>query len=297
MLDTARPRLPYTAEAEPAVAALLRGRCVAEAAALLPAVFALCRSAQQIAAHLAFGLPEAPGARRALAAEMRRDHLVKLWLSWPAFLGLPARPLPADWAAGGPALAAALFGPSARLPDSAAGLAAFLASGHGVAPVLAALSTAFAGDAAATPDLPPVDAERAFTPGAVENSPALRHAAEPAMRAAETAQGRGPLWRALGRAFDLQAAIDHRLPAPRQPAPGWALVPAARGLYAVAATVRDGTVRDFQRVTPTDHMLAPGGMLDEALAALPADRAGLAPLVLDILDPCRKVTLGRIHHA
>jgi hypothetical protein len=296
MLDTARPPLPFTAEAEPVVAALLCGRCMAEAAALLPAVFALCRSAQQIAAHLAFGLPEAPGARMALAAEMRRDHLVKLWLSWPAFLGLPARPLPADWA-GGPALAAALFGPSGRLPDSAAGLAAFLASGHGLGPVLAALSTAFAGGRARVAVLPPVDAERAFTLGAVENSPALRHAAEPAMRAAETAQGRGPLWRALGRAFDLQAAIDHRLPAPRQPAPGQALVPAARGLYAVAATVRDGTVRNFLRVTPTDHMLARGGMLEGALAALPADRAGLAPLVLDILDPCRKVTLGGIHHA
>ena len=297
MLDTARPHLPFTAEAEPAVAALLRGRRAAEAAALLPAVFALCRTAQQIAAHLAFGLPADPDAPIALAAEMRRDHLVKLWLSWPVFLGLPARPLPAAWAAGGPALAAALFGPSGRLPDSAAGLAAFLASGDGLAPVLAALSTAFAGGMAATPALPPVDARRAFTPGAVENSPALRHAAEPAMRAAETAQGRGPLWRALGRAFDLQAAIHHRLPAPTRPAPGRALVPATRGLYAVAATVRDGTVREFLRVTPTDHMLAPGGMLENALAALPADRAGLAPLVLDILDPCRKVTLGRVHHA
>ena len=56
-------------------------------------------------------------------------------------------------------------------------------------------------------------------------------------------------------------------------------------------------MQDFLRVTPTDHMLAPGGMLEGALAALPADRAGLAPLVLDILDPCRKVMLGRIHHA
>jgi hypothetical protein len=38
-------------------------------------------------------------------------------------------------------------------------------------------------------------------------------------------------------------------------------------------------------------MLAPGGMLMRSLASLPPSKAGLAPLVLNILDPCVPVTL------
>jgi hypothetical protein len=79
------------------------------------------------------------------------------------------------------------------------------------------------------------------------------------------------------------------LPRPAQVGGGRALVPAARGLYAVAARVEGGRVAAFARVTPTDHLLAPGGVLDRSLAALPADRGALAPLLLDILDPCSPV--------
>ena len=66
---------------------------------------------------------------------------------------------------------------------------------------------------------------------------------------------------------------------------------AARGSYAVAATVTDGKVTGFSRVTPTDHLLATDGILDRSLAALPALKSGYAPLLLDILDPCTPVAL------
>ena len=53
----------------------------------------------------------------------------------------------------------------------------------------------------------------------------------------------------------------------------------------------------FSRITPTDHLLAPGGVLAQCLATLPADRAGLAPLMLEILDPCSPVRLEEVAHA
>ncbi|MCE8440702.1 HupK protein, partial [Rhodovulum sulfidophilum] len=53
--------------------------------------------------------------------------------------------------------------------------------------------------------------------------------------------------------------------------------------------VREGRVSSFRRWTPTDHLLARGGVLERALASLPRARVELAPLVVDILDPCLPV--------
>lgn len=53
----------------------------------------------------------------------------------------------------------------------------------------------------------------------------------------------------------------------------------------------------FERVTPTDSLLARGGVLDRTLASLPADKAGLGPLLLDILDPCSPVRLKEVRNA
>ena len=56
-------------------------------------------------------------------------------------------------------------------------------------------------------------------------------------------------------------------------------------------------VTALSRVTPTDHLLAPGGALALSLARLPAATAGLAAVVVDILDPCVAVSVQELVHA
>lgn len=267
------------------VAALLLGKPPEEVAALLPRLFNLCGAAQGHAARLALGLAgEAAPARR----EILRDHLAKLCLIWPRLLGLTPQPLPDHWAEGGAPLQGWLWG-GAKPAD----LWPFLTAGQGVAPLLAALGHAFApGEAVA--DLPPLTDPMALT--AQENSPAGRVADDPLMHEAEARFGRGPFWRALGRVVDLHR-IAETGPRPETPAPGLALVAAARGTYALSARAEAGMVTALSRVTPTDHLLAPGGALVLSLASLPAAKAGLAALVIDILDPCVAVSVQELAHA
>ena len=120
------------------VGGLLRGRPPAEALALIPLVFALCRSAQSHAAvtalEAALGLAPAPRTRAARAAliamETLREHSLRIALDWPGFLELPPqaerlRPV-MDLL---PALTSALFGQrpafalgAEAVPDRAAAL-------------------------------------------------------------------------------------------------------------------------------------------------------------------------------
>lgn len=267
------------------VAGLLIGRPAAEVADLLGRLFNLCGAAQSHAARLALGLP---AAQTAAQTEILRDHLAKFCLVWPRLLGLPTCPLPAGWGNGGAALQGWIWG-----GEKPGHLAPFLASGQGVAPVLAALAQRFApGEAVA--DLPPLGDVMTLT--AQENSPAGRVADDPLMAQAEALWGRGPLWRALGRAVDLHRLAQAPLGAQVR-ADGTAVVAAARGAYGLCARTDAGVVTALARVTPTDHLLAPGGALGAALASLPAAKAGLAALVIDILDPCVAVHLEGAGHA
>jgi hypothetical protein len=117
----------------------------------------------------------------------------------------------------------------------------------------------------------------------------------PLMRQAEAMAGRGPLWRLVGRLHDAQAASRGALPGPHLRACGMALVPAARGVYALRLTQQDGVLRAIRRITPTDHMLAPAGSLRAALASLRSPR--LAPLLVALHDPCVPVTPRQVQHA
>lgn len=265
-----------TPPAEVPVARLLCGRAPQEAAELLPRVFSLCGAAQGQAARLAFGLP----AQQTVSGEREifRDHLAKLCLSWPGYLGVPPSALPEGWQAGGAALRDWLWGgaPPRDLRD-------WLGSGRGVAPVLAAIAAAF-GPGEAVAEVAPLSDP--FGRTAQDNAPAARQAGHPLMRRAEAVFGRGPLWRALGRVVDLDAAVQGALPPARVVAAGRATASAARGTYALEAAVTAGRVSALRRVTPTDHLCAPGGVLEATLASLPVAKAPLAPLVVDILDPC-----------
>ncbi|MGI1661496.1 hydrogenase expression/formation protein HupK [Palleronia sp. KMU-117] len=267
---------------------LVVGRDVDEVAALLPRLFNLCRAAQGAAVEAALGRPVATAG---IAQEILRDHLVKFHVTWPAFFGLPPAALPADWATGGEALRRAVFGAPGRAPVTAAEVFDFLASEDGVAPVLRRIDGCFAPGEAAAPGIAPVTPETMWDVGPVDNSVAARTADHPAMRAIEAARGRGPLWRAAARLFDIERVIAGGVAAIVAPRRGEAVVPAARGAYAVRIALDGRAVTAFARVTPTDHLLTPGGVLDRALSTLPALKAGLGPLLLDILDPCSPVRL------
>lgn len=255
---------------------LLAGKTAPEAAALIPRLFSLCRMAQETAACLALDLP-APDPQ-ALAGEILRDHLILLCATLPRAARLPPRALPTD-------PAAFLFGPARRLPDAPHQLLA-LAPQQPVLNVLLALAPR----EATCPVLPLPLADTVFTGAALENSAAGRQQDRPLLRAIQALWGRGPLWRYAGLLADAEAALCHRLP-PATVQGRTALVPAARGLYALRLARLDGRVTGVRRATPTDHALAPGGALVAAMTRLPPAKSALAPLVLALHDPCIPVTL------
>ncbi|MBT9384203.1 hydrogenase expression/formation protein HupK [Pseudooceanicola sp. CBS1P-1] len=293
MTDTAAPAPPVLrvrAAPQPDLGRIAAGLSTDALAALLPRLFALCRAAQGAAVACALGRPADPAG---IAQEVLRDHLLKLCITWPKLLDLPPLPLPPRWASG-EGVAETLFGPMGHAPRTAAEMQAFLTSSRGAAPVFASIHRLFAPGEAVAGSLPPATPETLLDPRPKENSVALRHLDHPAMRALEETSGRGPLWRACARLYDVEMALAGSLPAIARPAPGCAVVPATRGFYAIRIETRDETVTALTRVTPTDSLLAPGGILARALATLPPEKTALAPLLLDILDPCSPVTLEAI---
>lgn len=261
---------------------MLIGKTAAEAAALLPRLFSLCRMAQETAACLSLGL--ALPDRAALSAEVLRDHLILLSATLPRAAGLAPCALPAD-------PAAFLFGPARRLPETPQQLLALRAQ-H---PLLDRLVTLAPGEAAA-PRLRRPTPETVFAGIALENSPAGRQQHRPLLRAIQALWGRGPLWRFAGILADAEAALQGSLPQ-AQLRRLTALVPAARGSYALRLATLDGRVTAVTRATPTDHMLAQGGALLASLSTLPAAKSSLAPLVLALHDPCIPVALKEAGHA
>ena len=296
MLDASTRRSCLRAQPAPGlpVARLVVGRQVDEVAELLPRLFNLCRAAQSAAVEAALGRPVSSDG---IAKEILRDHLIKFFVTWPAQFGCPPCPLPVDWAEGGHEFRQAVFGPAAKAPATPADLLSFLESGEGVAPILKKIDGCFAPGEAVADGLDPVTADTVWSVGQADNSVAARHADHPAMRHLGERMGRGPLWRAVGRLYDLCAAAGGDVPAIHRAGDGAAIVPAARGSYAVRIAAKDGVVVAFERVTPTDHLLAEGGVLDRVLETLPAHKAGLGPLLLDILDPCSPVRLKEVEHA
>lgn len=265
------------------LAGLVHGRPVEEVADLLPCLFNLCRVAQSVALRLALGLAVRDDG--ALRKEIARDHALKLAVIWPVRLGLAARPVRAEAVLGG------------DFPATVPGFERYLATDTGIAPLLRAIAMRFGPGEGASGKLPETTPQTALALDAQENSVAARHLGHPVMKHIEATQGRGPLWRVVARALDLEAALHGHLPLPRSIGPGAALVPAARGLFAVRAEVRKGRVIRLTRVTPTDHMLAPGGIMAQALASLPAPKHHAARLLVDLLDLCTPITLKGGGHA
>lgn len=260
------------------VEAMILGRPVGEVAELLPRLFNLCPMAQGLAVRMALGLPATgPGT----AAEITRDHLVKVCLTLPRAFGRAPLPLPAR--------AQDLLG-EPGLPLRLEALERWQGPLAGMTRHIRAI---FPEGAAVTEALPPAPPLRE---GAYENSAAGRQADHPLLQAVEARFGRGPLWRWLGLLADLEAAMLGHLPAPRLRC-GVAVVPAARGSYALRLTQAGGLVTGITRRTPTDHMLAPGGALVQALDSLPAALRGHAAQVVALHDPCVPVTVREVQDA
>ena len=272
----------------PALGAFLRGKPVAEAAELLPRLFNLCGAAEGMAARLSLGLPLALDARANLARDVLRDHLLALFVTLPRAADLSPQALPSDWQSRSDLASALWGGPRPVL------FAQWLEPTQGFAPLVKRVSKLFGTQGQVAP-LPLATLETIDPLSALENSPAGRHATDPLMRQAEALAGRGPLWRLMGRIVDAEAAANGSLPAPELRADGMALVPAARGAYALRLCSHRGRITTVRRITPTDHMLAPHGTLRQSLATL--DQPALAPLLVALHDPCLPVNLPEAHHA
>lgn len=273
------------------LAALCLGKPVDDVLTLLPRIFNLCGTAQDSALRLSLGLPAAP--REPLRREVLREHLLKFYITWPDLLGLPPRALPAGWDKPAGLTSTHLFGAVAPTPDT---LAHWLDSGAGLASVLGAIRDRFNMGEAAT-NLRAILPDQAMITTACDNSVAARHAGNPLMRLIARTHGHGPLWHAFACLLDLDAARVGVLPAPQRLADGTGIAPAARGQYAIRASAQNGLITGFDRITPTDHMLAPNGALQQSLSSLPAQKASLAGLVVAILDPCLPVTIKDAQHA
>ena len=288
---TAEPAPPFPVDA------LLLGKSCDDVAALLPRLFNLCRSAQAMAVRLALGLPADPEITP-LRQEILRDHVLRLTVVLPGHFGLGPTALQAGWQEGGSELKKTLFGSSGALPTSLDEFDAYMNAGNGIGGLWQRIGDLFEPGEAISGNLPYVTTTTAGTPSAlVENTCAARVAEHPVVRGLQDRTGRGPLWRVVARSYDLEAVLDGAPLFARSPEPGVAHVPATRGMYSVNARAEAGIVTSFSRVTPTDHLQVPGGVLDQTLANLSVTRSGLVSLVMDILDPCSPIRVREMADA
>jgi hypothetical protein len=278
---------------------LFLGRAPEDVARLAPLIWNACPGAQAAAARVALGLPVEAATQARVNAEALREHALALCLRWPEALGLAdARGALADTArveadpeAAG-RLRAAVFAPFDRAPANWARMRDWMAAGATSAARCAAEALGWQAawargeaplfDPAAPPDWPaPLQRGRA-----ADNGLAGLLADAPLMGEIEALRGRGPLWRMAARLLD----FDRLLGEPDSPLLPNGAVRTARGLMLARARVEGARVTRFERLSPTDFLLAPGGALDAAMGALPAEPdaplAAAARLTLALLDPC-----------
>lgn len=290
MLDRAGHRIWAEKGATPPVDRLVIGRPVSEVAAIIPRIFNLCPAAQSLAIKAASGQQVSEEDKETLRREICREHAVRLAVLLPMRFGTDRVVLPKNLVAQRHVLL------GAGLPDPT-GFEAYLISDAGIAPLLADLTARFAPHEACANGLAFPDAANVLLPVALENSVAARHLGHPLLSWVAQTFGRGPLWRVLARAVDFEAASRGIVPPIQVPKPGMAIVPAARGAYALRMELDGQTVTAFERVTPTDHLLADGGVMAQTLASLPEDKHHEASLIVDLLDPCSPVTVKGADHA
>ena len=241
-------------------------------AELLPRLFNLCREAQSTAARAAFGLPLAPNWQVALRQEILRENVVKLCLKWPSLLSdIPAVALPRDWLAGGASVRAAVFGDTGHMPATYREFTAFLETQAGIAHwsgYWTRLKNCFAPGRG----MPVRRSFRSRLPGKMSftrqkplktRSPRVRRSIRSCKHVERKHEGsRVRLWSRDGGGFTMRLRLPDLgddLQEAAAPAAGARYRPgSAEALYGVSVPdVEDGMRhRIFERITPTDHLLA-----------------------------------------
>lgn len=281
----------------------LAGRPVEEAARLIPRVFNLCAAAHGAASAQALHLP-APDAEASIRQETLRDHALALFHQGPEALGLPgerdalgllanpdgaaelARRVSGDvdlaglslsdfdlWLARGETLPARLLRQMRQHIDPAWGRV-------GLPSLTLSDLDAAVGDGSR--DLPARDA-----------TVLTRVRQAPLLVALLAAEGGSLLARLLARVLDLLAVLKGGPASCGRTAAGNGFAAAARGLLAHGARVEAGRIAFYRIVPPSAWTLAPGGLLERMLAALPsrAETPMLGRLALLAVNPCVPVKL------
>ncbi|QTL04654.1 nickel-dependent hydrogenase large subunit [Aquabacter sp. L1I39] len=307
-MTAARPARPFTYAPMPDAERVLLGRAPEEAAVLIPRLYNIGAAAQGAAAAAALGL--AGGSGDAIRAEIVREHGLFLFHHLPLALG-EARDneglaiLRAEDAAA--RLPRHLFGmhfPAAlSLADlSPLQLDTLLERGETATTRTLARVATFdpAWARADLPDLTLPEAEAALADDTA--SPArdatllTRVRGMPLLAALIARDGPSLLTRLLARVLDLCACLAPSslevLSGARPHGIGFAQ--AARGTLVHRARVAEGRVMSYKMLAPSRWTLAPGGLLERMLDALPARaEAGLiARLSLLAVNPCVAVRLA-----
>lgn len=303
-------------------ACLLVGRPLGEALALAPRLFALCGSAQGIAARCAVAAARGElltpdtlaRERQALLREVVGEHLWRLCLDWPARFGLPPRTT--DFAIWRRRLLAGDTLPREALPaweDFAAVaerlprcpapplplLSPMAAAAWAEALVQACPEVVAGWSGASWEALARFAAAPALADGPRETGVVARWQADPLV-AGLWAEGRRPAARLAARCLDLATLApsleDGACPAawidavPLGPDIGLARVETARGPLLHLVQVREGHIAHYVMVAPTEWNFHPAGPFVRDLAGLAAGSRGeaerLAREVALSLDPC-----------
>jgi hypothetical protein len=298
----AGPKVEIDAPPMVSLCRMLAGKPPAEAGQLAGVVYARAASSEAAAIAAATGGDVSETQLRGMLLEALQEHAVKMLAAWPAALGRPPMPVPA-FGSDPEALAVALFGNEAP-PQRLGSFEAWLK--RGATPAARVLDEVWQHwDArwgrAALPIWSPgqplgrVDWAGALIDGAVADTGLVARVAETdLMREIEARRGRGVIWRLAARVADAAILLD-RLRENRleglachvQPGVGAALAP--NGTLLVEAKTEGGAISRYQRLSPADFALHPGGLLHKALATLPrrsrAPLRSIAALIVEAIDP------------
>lgn len=298
-------------EAPPMVslARMLAGKTVTEAGQMAGAVYPQSASSEA-AAIMAAGEQEIPERlARSMLIEALHEHAIKMLAAWPAAVGICPAPVPAPGTDDPDQLEQSLFG-SHGAPTRLDAFEAWLARAN--------TPTAHVIDAvwhhwdarwgrAVLPlwssdhPLGAVDWAGALIDGAVTDTGVVARVAETdLLREVEARRGRGIVWRLAARVADATLLLDRLrnrnydgLAVPIRPGIGAALAPS--GTLLVEVEQEGGVVSRYQRLSPADFALHPGGLLHKVLGTMPrrsrAPLGVIAALAVESIDPAMPTRL------
>lgn len=301
-MTAARTARPFSYAPMPDAERVLLGRAPEEAAALIPRLYNIGAAAQGAAASAALGL--GGGNADAIRAEIAREHGLFLFHHLPTAFGEPrdSEGLAVLRTQDPARLPAYLFNGHAPADLSLGELDALLAQGETLATRslarVAALDPAWA--RADLPALTLVEAEAAFaddTASPARDATLLsRVRGAPLLANLIARDGPSLFVRLLARVLDLCACLAPSTPDALSGARphGIGFAQAARGTLVHRARVTEGRVVSYKMLAPSRWTLAPGGLLERMLDAIPARvEAGLiARLSLLAVNPCVAVRLA-----